>query len=75
MVCAMPWDVDTALDNFQSAEAKGLIHPDVVKYNSMDKANELMKKMEENGCLPNDLTYSAIVRGFLYNKTFQMRLK
>ncbi|GMP85239.1 hypothetical protein CsSME_00038475 [Camellia sinensis var. sinensis] len=29
------------------------------------EAKELFVKMEHNGCLPNDVTYNTIIRGFI----------
>ncbi|KAK4339145.1 hypothetical protein RND71_040607 [Anisodus tanguticus] len=41
----------------------------------LDEANDMLRKMEENGYLPNDLTYNDIVRGFLRcNKISEMAI-
>ncbi|XP_059295688.1 pentatricopeptide repeat-containing protein At3g04760, chloroplastic-like [Lycium ferocissimum] len=31
----------------------------------LDEAKDILRKMEENGCLPNNVTYNVIVQGFL----------
>lgn len=31
----------------------------------LDETRELLVKMKQNGCLPNDVTFNIIVRGFL----------
>ncbi|CAL5368056.1 unnamed protein product [Camellia sinensis] len=31
----------------------------------LDEAKELFVKIEQNGCLPNDVTYNIVIQGFL----------
>ncbi|KAK2973887.1 hypothetical protein RJ640_013941 [Escallonia rubra] len=37
----------------------------------LDEAKELLVKMEENRCIPNDFTYNTIVKGFLKRERYR----
>ena len=41
-----------------------------------DEAKELFVKMEQNGCLPNDVVYNTVIRGLLgqqkYNEAMSL---
>ena len=36
----------------------------------LDEANELLREMEANDCLPNDVTYNMLICGCLHNKKY-----
>ncbi|KAL2898334.1 hypothetical protein RDABS01_040116, partial [Bienertia sinuspersici] len=53
-----------ALDVFSLLVDKGL-QPNVYSYTIIKDAENLFKKMEDNGCSPDECTFNTIIRGFL----------
>ncbi|XP_056697404.1 putative pentatricopeptide repeat-containing protein At1g12700, mitochondrial [Spinacia oleracea] len=72
-----------AVDIFSVLIGKG--RHNVRSYNRMIKrfckkglltdADELLKKMEDNGCSPDNCTFNTIIRGFLYGKNVKRALE
>ncbi|WCJ19732.1 hypothetical protein M5689_002010 [Euphorbia peplus] len=40
----------------------------LIKEGLMDKAYKVFREMENNGCLPNRITYNIVLHGFLRRK-------
>lgn len=59
--------ITDAFNLFSEMISKG-IAADVKTYTYLiSEAENLLRKMEEDGCFPNDFTFNTIIRGFIKN--------